>query len=72
MRIHVIAHVNAKKPRIEKDLLDTFHVYINEPPLEGRANHAIINALANYFKVARNKVILVNGVKSKNKTFEIL
>ncbi len=72
MRISVIAHPNAKRPRIEKDLLDTLHVYVNQPPLEGKANSAVIESLADYFKVKRNKVLLVSGHKSKAKVFEIM
>lgn len=72
MKITVIAHPNAKVPRIEKDLLGTIHVYVKEPPLEGKANNAIINALANHFRVKRSDILLVSGDKSKNKTFEIL
>jgi uncharacterized protein len=72
VKISAIAHPNAKKERIEKDLLDTLHVYVNEPPIDGRANQAIINALAKYFNVKRSSIILVSGEKSKNKTYEIL
>ena len=71
MKIVVVVHPNAKRPRIEKDLLETLHVYVNQPPLEGKANRAVIEALADYFKVKRNEVILLSGSKSKNKTFEI-
>ncbi|KKS02030.1 MAG: hypothetical protein UU52_C0004G0008 [Candidatus Levybacteria bacterium GW2011_GWB1_41_21] len=67
MRVYVIAHPNAKNERIEKDLLDTFHVYVSEPPIDGRANNAIINTLAKYFEVKRPDVILVSGEKSRNK-----
>jgi len=72
MKISIIAHPNAKKPRIEKDLLETLHVYVSEPPLEGKANRAVVEALAEFFKVKRNKVLLISGDKSKNKIFEIL
>lgn len=71
MTVAVIAHPNAKRPRVEKDLLGEIHVYVNEPPLEGRANNAIANALSKYFGVKRSDVILVSGEKSKNKVFEI-
>lgn len=71
MRIDVIAHPNAKKPRIEKDLYDTLHVYVNAPPLEGKANRAVIESLSDYFKVKKSNIILVSGEKSKNKVFEI-
>lgn len=72
MKISNIAHPNAKKPRIEKDLLDTLRVYASELPLEGKANKAVIEALAEYFHTKRSNVILLSGVKSKNKFFEIV
>lgn len=72
MKINVIAHLNAKKPRIEEDLLGTLHIYVNQPPLEGKANKAIIENLSIYYKVKRNSVILISGERSKNKFFEIL
>lgn len=71
MKISVIVHPNSKKPRIEKDLLETLHVYVNEPPLEGKANKAVIEALAEHFQVKRGTVALLSGHKSKNKLFEI-
>lgn len=72
MTISVITHPNAKNSRIEKDLLGQIHVYVNEPPLEGKANNAVIEALIKHFQTKRSNVILVSGAKSKNKLFEIL
>lgn len=71
MRITVIAHPKAKKPRIEKDLTDTYHVYVREPPLDGRANLAIRESLADYFGVRKNVITLVLGNTSKLKIFDI-
>lgn len=71
MKCTVIAHPNAKKPRIEKDLMDTLHVYVKEPPLDGKANDAVIEALADHFKTKKSHVILVSGEKSKVKVVEI-
>ncbi len=71
MKINVIAHPNSKKPRVEKDLLETLHVYVNQPPLEGKANNAVRKALAKHFEVKKSSVILISGEKSKNKLFEI-
>ena len=72
MKISVIAHPNSRKPRIEKDLLENLHVYVSQPPLEGKANKAVIEALAEYFKVKKNCVRLLSGEKSKHKVFEII
>lgn len=71
MKVNIIAHTNAKTPRIDGDLLGTLHVYVNEPPIDGRANAAITTLLAKYLNVNRPQVIMVSGEKSKNKTFEI-
>lgn len=72
MNIQVIVHPNSKKPRIEKDLLGTLHVYVNQPPLEGKANTAVLEALADYFGIKKNCIQLVSGGKSKLKVFHVL
>ncbi len=71
MKVSIITHPNSRKPRIEKDLLGSLHIYVSEPPLEGRANKAVLNALADYFKVKRGNVVMLSGHKSKIKLFEI-
>lgn len=71
MKVSVIVHPNAKKERVEKDLFDNLHVYVNQPPLEGKANRATTFSLANYFKVSKTNIKLTSGAKSKFKFFEI-
>ncbi len=71
MKITVFAHPNSKKPIVEKDLLGGLHVYVHEPPLEGKANKAVIEALAEYFRTSKSQVKLIRGEKSKQKVFEI-
>lgn len=71
MKITVIAHPNSKKPRIEKDLMGMLHVYVNKPPLENKANEAVLEDLAKYLKIKKNQLIIISGEKSKTKTFEI-
>ena len=71
MILKIIAHPNSKKPRIEKDLMGILHVYVNKPPLENKANEAVLEDLAKYLEIKKNQLILVSGEKSKTKTFEI-
>lgn len=71
MKITIFAHVNSKKPRVEKDLFGSLHIYVKEPPLEGKANTAIRASLAEYLEKSKSQVVLVKGEKSKQKTFEI-
>lgn len=72
MRVSVIVHPNAKSEKVEKDLLGTIHVWVHAPPLEGKANNAVREVLAEYFQVPKNAVILHSGDKSKNKIFDIV
>lgn len=72
MKVDIIAHPNSKKPRVEKDLLDTLHIFVSEPPMEGKANMAVIDSLSKYFNVKRNCVQFISGEKSKRKVFEII
>ena len=71
VRISVTAHPNSRNPRINSDPTGILHVYVQVPPQDGRANKAIIAALAKYFGTKIGRVMLVQGKKSKNKAFEI-
>lgn len=72
MQISVIVHPNSKNPRLEKDLTEMLHIYVKEPPLDGKANEAVREALAEHFKVKKNSVIILSGHKSKLKHFQII
>jgi len=71
MKIEIIAHPNSKKPRIEKDLFGKIQVYVSAPPLDGRANLAVIEALAAHFNIKKSQIQLIRGHKSKMKTFDL-
>ncbi|MDH5202528.1 MAG: DUF167 domain-containing protein [Nitrospirota bacterium] len=71
MKISVKVKPNAKQERIEKTGENTLSVWVKEKPQEGKANQAVIKILADYFGVARSKVILLKGQTSKQKIFEI-
>jgi len=71
MKISVKVKPNAKQERIEKIDESNFSVWVKEKPREGKANHAVIKILANYFGVAKSDVILLKGQTSKQKIFEV-
>lgn len=71
MKISISVHPNSKKPRIVKNILGSLNVYVNQLAIDGRANEAVIEALAKYFEVKKSAVQLVSGTKSKTKIFEI-
>ncbi len=52
--------------------LDIYKVAVKEAPVAGRANEAVVKALAKYFSISPGRVKLITGQTSKQKVFEIL
>ena len=71
MLIVVKAHPDSGEDLVEKIGENRFVVSVKEPPVQGRANLAIIRLLAKYFKVSPSKIRLVKGFRERNKVFEI-
>ena len=46
-------------------------VYVNAPPVDGKANKVVAEVLAEHFKVRKNCVKILRGEKSKEKVIEI-
>ena len=72
MKIKVIAKPNKKERKIVKVDETTFKIYVTEPPEDGKANKAIAEVLAEYFKVPKNNIQLILGETAKEKIFVIL
>lgn len=72
MKLFITAKPRAYETRVEK--LDDAHfvVSVTEPPIEGRANRAIIAALADYFKCALSSVRIISGHTSRQKIVEVV
>ena len=71
MRIFVKARPNSKKEEVQKLSETEFLVSVKEPPEKGKANEAIRNALAVYFKIASSRVKIISGWSSRNKIIDI-
>jgi len=72
MKINVKAKPNAREEKVERIDESNFVVSVKEPPEKGRANEAIRNALAVYFRIASSGVKIISGYSSRNKIIEIL
>ena len=46
-------------------------IWIQEKPVEGKANEAVIRILAKHFGVKRGAVVIKAGLRSKEKLIEI-
>jgi len=60
-----------KKAYVEKVEAAYYLVSVIEPPEDGRANAAVIKALAKFFAVSPSGISLVSGHTAKMKIFEI-
>ncbi|MBI4993391.1 DUF167 domain-containing protein [Candidatus Wolfebacteria bacterium] len=79
MKISIKVKPSAKIEKIEKipELLIgkneiDFKVWVKEPAKEGKANEAVIRALAKYFGVPKSAVNIISGAASKQKIIEII
>lgn len=70
-RISVKIIPNAKKEEIIKEGANYFKVKVRAPAIEGKANEALIEALANYFDISKNSIKIARGEFARNKIVEI-
>ncbi len=72
MRISVKVKTKVQKESVEKIKEKSFLVLVKEPPVGGKANAAVVKALARYFKIPQARVRIASGHKSKQKIVEII
>ena len=70
MILNVKVVPNAKKSRIYEEQ-GILKVYVNAPPVEGEANRELVEALAEHFKVKKNRVEIIRGKTSRTKVVRI-
>jgi uncharacterized protein (TIGR00251 family) len=71
MKIFVKTKPKSKKEYIKKIDQNHFIVAVKEIPEKGKANEAIVSAVADYFKKSTSSIKIISGKKSKLKTIEI-
>lgn len=71
MRIAVQAKPSSREERVEKVDETHYVVAVKEPPVEGRANAAIVRALAAHFSVSVSRVRIVAGHTARKKIVEM-
>jgi len=71
MLIKVKAFPDSKEEEIIKKSEDSFEVKVKEPPIQGRANRAIITALSLYFRVPESNIRIIRGFRERNKIIDI-
>ena len=64
-------HPRAKKNAITGTLGDALKISLTAPPIEGRANLACIEFLADLLKLPRSSITIAAGQASRNKLIRI-
>lgn len=70
MKVRVRVHPGARVVKCE-ERADALHVWVKAPPVDGRANEDVAEALARHFRVPPSTVQLVSGATSRSKLFEL-
>ncbi|HYZ00703.1 MAG TPA: DUF167 domain-containing protein, partial [Candidatus Binatia bacterium] len=50
---------------------DVLHVWVTEPAIEGRANRAVVRAVADVLSVPPSSASLVRGERGRDKVVEV-
>lgn len=58
---------NSKINKIVEERADFLKIKLIAPAHEGMANKALIKFLSSYFKIAKNKIKIISGEKSREK-----
>lgn len=69
-RLTVRVHPKARTVRLEWDG-STLEIWVREPPADGRANAAVVRAVAQWAGVAPSQVTIVSGAAARHKLVEI-
>ena len=64
-------HPRARKNAITGELGDALKLSLTAPPVEGKANAACIEFLANLLKVPRSSVTIASGLSSRRKVIRV-
>jgi uncharacterized protein YggU (UPF0235/DUF167 family) len=70
--IRIKAFPNSKKPAIEETAPQVLRVFVREDAQQNRANDAVMRAVADYYKLPRNKLKMISGHQKQSKMIQIL
>lgn len=71
MRVEVKVKPGAKFEKVEAQPDGSLRVWVKAPPVDGKANEALIRALADHYDVPRSRVAILRGTSSRTKSVEI-
>ena len=70
MVINIKTVPGAKKNFIKEEA-GGYKVYLTAPAVEGKANQALVEFLAEHFNVKKRQIRIIRGLKSRQKVVEV-
>ena len=67
----VKVHPRARRNAITGTLGDAIKLAVTAPPVEGKANQAVIEFFAEFFAIPRSSVSIASGETSRNKVVRV-
>ena len=67
----VKVHPRARKNAITGTVGDALKLALTAPPVEGKANQAVVEFFADLFEIPRSSVTITSGETSRNKVIRI-
>lgn len=71
MKLKIYVQPGARKTEIVGEHDGAMKIKIKAPPVDGKANEEVVRFFAELLGIAKNKIELVQGEKSRHKTIEI-
>lgn len=71
MKLFIKVKTKSKKVSVKKIDETHFIVFVKEPPVQGKANQAVIENIAEYLGIAKSKIKITSGFASKQKIITI-
>jgi uncharacterized protein (TIGR00251 family) len=72
MRIYIKVIPRSSQNKVEKISEGEYRVRLTAPPVDGKANEALIKILADYFGVAKSSILIVGGKSTQRKMVDVL
>ncbi len=73
MKIQVKVKPRSKTEDVTRELeTNVYVVRVKEPPVEGKANRAVLKLLARHLGIPESRLRIASGQASKNKVIEVM
>ncbi len=71
MKIQIIVKTKSRTTKVVQLTASVYEVHVTAPPIEGKANLAVIDALSDHFHLHKNQVLITSGFTSVNKVVSL-